>query len=87
MSGNLDDAMRLPTSFDGRRTALNYSIASDGTNLFIVVPGVSLRYGSLFHITLLGDPGVDLIRRGAIRNVHTAWGGGKFWVTWWESGC
>src|SRR4051812_12354104 len=91
---DLDDhrprrSMPLRTSFDGIHDftlPISLSLATDGLNVFIATPVVSLRYGSLLRFFILGDSGIAVVRRGAVSDVRTSYGEGTFSAIWNEAG-
>src|SRR4051794_669760 len=86
---DLGDPMPLRTSFDGIHDftlPISLSLATDGVNVFIATPVVSLRYGSLLRFFILGDSGIAVVRRGAVSDVRTSYGDGTFSATWSEAG-
>jgi len=81
----LGNPHELQTAGELRGNTRIYSIAGDGTDVFVITPVVSSRFGSLLRYFTLGESGLDLVRPSAIDTVHTAYSRGRYWSVWSES--
>lgn len=80
----LGNPHELPDTSPSRYGYGPYSIASDGTDVFVITPIISSRFGSLLRYFTVGESGLDLVRPSSIDAVHAAYSRGRYWAVWSE---